>query len=455
MKIARKRFIYTAAVAIIVVFSSTFAILMTLERTDYRNYLQGEYSKSMYQLIDSVKNIKSELAKSAVLGSKEQSIVAFENVFRYSSIANDKIHSLPISQQYMEGTSNFLAKVGDYSYTLVKNSTQGKDLTDKDYNNIEELKSQADYLLIQLNEIQQDINQGKVKWGEIRKKASKALDKTADKLVSSKFSDLQKQVVQYPALIYDGPFSDNTVDIKPRVLSEKQITEQEASNLVKNLLGADKIQNITKKEGESTRIPSYSFNVELKGRGKGENVACEVSKNGGKVIYLLDNKNVSTTAKYDVNKAINMGAEYLSKLGYKDMKPTYNIKYDNVVTISYVYHQDNVAIYTDQIKLKIALDDGSVIGIESEKYLTSHVDKRDIPKPKISETQAKEKVGKNLQVSSPKLAIVPTETNKEALCYEFSGKYRDDNFIVYINAETGYEQKILQIINTPNGQLTI
>jgi germination protein YpeB len=64
-------------------------------------------------------------------------------------------------------------------------------------------------------------------------------------------------------------------------------------------------------------------------------------------------------------------------------------------------------------------------------------------------------VGKNLKISSTSLAIVPTETDKEVLCYEFVGKFNDDDFVVYINAETGYEQKILQIINTPNGQLAI
>ena len=61
MKITKKRMIYTALVTLIVVFSSTFAILMTLERTDYRNYLQAEYGKSMYDLIDSVQNIRVNL----------------------------------------------------------------------------------------------------------------------------------------------------------------------------------------------------------------------------------------------------------------------------------------------------------------------------------------------------------------------------------------------------------
>ena len=45
---------------------------MTLERQDYRNYLQGEYSKNMYDLINNIENIEDNLGKSAVVNTKEQ-----------------------------------------------------------------------------------------------------------------------------------------------------------------------------------------------------------------------------------------------------------------------------------------------------------------------------------------------------------------------------------------------
>ena len=110
MKVFKKRIIYTAIVTLIVVFSSTFAVLMTLERNDYRNYLQGEYGKSMYELIDAVQNIRSNLTKAAIVGSREQQIIVFEEIFRYSTIANDKLHSLPVAQLTISDTSKFLTQ---------------------------------------------------------------------------------------------------------------------------------------------------------------------------------------------------------------------------------------------------------------------------------------------------------------------------------------------------------
>ncbi|MBU3143164.1 germination protein YpeB [Clostridium sp. CF012] len=456
MKMTKKRILYTSAVTVIVVFSTTFAILMFLERLDYRNYLQGQYSKNMYELISSVQNIRINLGKAAIVGSREQSIVVFEEIFRYSGTANDKLHSLPIEQSVIGDTSEFLTQVGDFCYTLAKATSEGKDLSDKEYEAIDELELQSYTLQEQLNGVLSEINVGKVKWGEIRKKSTSVFAKVGDDIVNEKFKGIQKQIVQYPALIYDGPFSDNILEIKPKIMSQKEVSESEAAKIIKNIFGEDKIESIENKAVQGkTRIPAYSFQVTFKGRDKGEpKTVIEVSKNGGRIVYLLDNRAIGKPT-IDINKAIQAGSAFIGKIGYKNMEPTYTLNYENTAVVSYVYKQGEVAIYPDQVKLKIALDDGSIIGIESEKFLVSHVEKRQIPTPKVTVVKAQERVGKRLKINKISLAIVPTETNKEVLCYEFLGSYKEKDFIVYINADTGYEQRIMEIIDTPNGKLTI
>lgn len=135
------------------------------------------------------------------------------------------------------------------------------------------------------------------------------------------------------------------------------------------------------------------------------------------------------------------------------MKPTYYLKQGGAVTINYAYLQDNVTIYPDLIKVKIALDNGEVLGMETTGYLNNHT-QRTIETPSISLEKAKASLNKKLSITSEALAIIPTEWNTEIFCYEFKGRVDDTDFLVYVNAQTGKEENILVIIDTPDGILT-
>ena len=136
------------------------------------------------------------------------------------------------------------------------------------------------------------------------------------------------------------------------------------------------------------------------------------------------------------------------------MEATYYLNYNGILTVNYAYHQDDVTMYPDLVKVKIALDNGEILGVESTGYLNSHRDKRELPQDLITEEQAKEKVNTKLEIKSSGLAVIPTKWNTEILCYEFKGNTGENDFIVYINAQTGEEEDILMIINTPEGTLT-
>ena len=118
------------------------------------------------------------------------------------------------------------------------------------------------------------------------------------------------------------------------------------------------------------------------------------------------------------------------------MKETYYLKQEGMLTINYAYEQDGVIMYPDLIKVKVALDDGRILGIETTGYLNNHT-VRDISKIKISKDEAKKTLNKELNIMSEGLAVIPTEWESEVLCYEFKGKIENQEFLVYINAENG------------------
>lgn len=157
--------------------------------------------------------------------------------------------------------------------------------------------------------------------------------------------------------------------------------------------------------------------------------------------------------KFGIDEANEIGKNFLYKLGIPNMKPTYYLKQGGAVTINYAYEQESVTIYPDLIKVKIALDNGEVLGMETTGYLNNHT-QRAIETPSISLEEAKASLNKKLSITSEGLAIIPTEWNTEIFCYEFKGKVDDTDFLVYVNAKTGKEENILVIIDTPDGILT-
>lgn len=196
----------------------------------------------------------------------------------------------------------------------------------------------------------------------------------------------------------------------------------------------------------------YDFTVKIKDSDNNNPMSISISKTGGHIVFMNYNREI-IEEKISQEEANSIGKEFLNSRGISNMKETYYLKQGNAVTINYAYEQDGVVIYPDLIKVKIALDNGEILGMETTGYLNNHTE-RALPTAKISETEAKQKINKDLEITSFGLAIIPTEWKSEIYCYEFKGKLNDTDFLVYINAETGAEENILVIINTPNGTLT-
>ena len=236
-----------------------------------------------------------------------------------------------------------------------------------------------------------------------------------------------------------------------------------ANNTILNVLFASREENIcviTKEDKKKIKElirdnDRYEKVLEFLDDATNDNITIglSISKKGGHIIYMNYNRDVSSEILSN-EEADKKGKEYLEKRGYTNMKETYYLKQEGVMTINYAYSQEGVVMYPDLIKVKVALDNGDILGVETTGYLNNHTT-RDISNVKITKEQAKENLNKDLNIESEGLAVIPTEWQTEILCYEFKGKVDDTEFLVYINAENGREEDILVIKDTPNGILTM
>ncbi len=408
------------------------------------------YNQSLYELVYYMDNVKNYLAKATISTSASIGAETLTNVWREANLAQTYLSMLPIQAHELENTEKFLNQVSDYSYSLSRKSFQGENLSDEDLENLEELHKYSIEINNVVNQISFDLNAGNLKWKDLT--GNRDVDFAQQ--VNSDFnlaSSLEENLHQYSGLIYDGAYSEHIVSQEKKGLKGNEISEEDAKNKAIEIIGKDNIQEIANYGlSENAPVPSFTFNIKNKNK---ENITLSISKKDGFIVYMNSDKQVDDE-KIEIEEANRMAKEYLEKIGFSNMQQTYYLKNNGVMTINYAYSQDGVLMYPDLIKVKVALDDGQILGIETTGYLNNHTE-RNISKVKITKEQAREKLNKKLNIQSGILAVIPTEWKTEILCYEFKGKIEDTEYLVYINAENGEEEQILIITNTPNGQLAM
>lgn len=412
---------------------------------------ENNYNSAFYDLVDYVQNVETYLAKSLISTTPEHGAETLTNLWRESNMAQTYLARLPIESQELENTERFLNQVSDYSYSLSRKNIYQESLTDEDLKNLKDLHQYSVELENTLNQLSDDINAGRIKWGELTKKGSVALAQQVSTSAKDSFSNLEENFHQYSGLIYDGAFSEHITKQEKKGLTGENIEEETAKKIAEQFIGKDRIKEIQSLGlSENANIPAFDFSI--KGT-EDENINISISQKGGHIIYLVSNRDVKSEI-ISQEEANQRGKEYLAQRGFTDMKETYYLKQEGIVTVNYAYTQNNVVVYSDLIKVKIALDNGEILGIETTGYLNNH-EERKIDTIKISKEEAKKTLNKDLEILSEGMAIIPTEWQSEILCYEFKGKVDDKEFLVYINAQNGREEDILIITNTPNGTLTM
>ncbi len=421
---------------------------------DLRQELDNQYNRAFYEMVGYVNNVESLLAKSMVSTTTDRTAITLQEAWRQAGLAQTNLGQLPVSQPVLASTSKFLTQVSDLSLTLDNQNIRGKTLNDEQYSMVEKLYKYSESLNKNLRGLQDDLNAGRLRWGELANKGTKLFSKTKPGEMMKKVEAVGETFKDYPTLIYDGPFSDHMTSAEPRGLTGDNINSEQAKEKAREFFGKDRVQEITDSgKNDHGQIKTYSYQVKLKNASDDQTVNISVTQKGGHINWMLNNRNVNDE-KLDMDKAKAAGIKFLKEKGYDGMEDTYYLKNDNTATINYAYRQDDVTMYPDLIKLKIALDNGEIVGVEAKSYLSNHTE-RNIPEPKISMEEARKKINGKMKVFSSGLAYIPTDYKKELFCYEFKGKLNDKDFIVYINAETGEEEDILMIVNTPNGVLTM
>lgn len=427
------------------------------EKNRYSTFLNNQYHRMFYDMTGSVQSITADLSKLMVSDHKRRNMVLFSSIWQNAYNAQEKMSQLPIKHGETARLEKFLNQLGDYTFAMAKISIEDKALGQKEIDILERMHNYSLELSQDLQDIHAKALKGNIWQRQLNRRGKDLQDANKEQdPIQTKFQRFEERLIEYPEMIYDGPFSEHVIQgMKPRLQGEK-ITEAEARKKVVEFVGGGKVDKVESSADGRGRIDTYSFEVipENKGEGKDNPVYIDISQRRGYPVWILNNREVKKT-NISSKQAIKHASKFLEEKGFKNMEPTYNLRYDGATLVVYAYKQDDVLMYPDLIKVKVAMDNGEIVGFDATPFLTTNY-KRDIKPPGLSPEEARAKISDRAQVEGePQLCIIPTDSFGEIYCYEFKASYKGDKFLIYINADTGEEEKILQIIENERGTLMI
>ena len=214
------------------------------------------YNRAMYEVITSVNNVDTLVAKVRITISNEYNIVTLSEITTEATTAKENLGQLPVNQGSMGNVSKFFSQVIGYSQTLTKKLANGNELTDEDHKNLKKINGVSNSLNSTLQEIYLNLTQGRLKWDEVEQVATYKLNQDKNKLELSGLEKVKDELEDYEGLIYDGAYSSHIESSKPKALTDKIITVAEASKKVRQC-----VKNATERE-----IEEVIYNGESKGR---------------------------------------------------------------------------------------------------------------------------------------------------------------------------------------------
>lgn len=461
---------------------SLWAGFLAMRAAEYRHQLENAYMRDIDQVCDDLTNLSSDLVKSLYSGTPSQLSLVSARMWKEASSAKEALAGLPSAQLGLDGTYRFLSQVGDYALSLSKKSMQGQQIAQEEYDQLLSLREYADRLSSQVNSLQQRLRSGELSLDELIRSAGRTqtaqrnnvavtvpADASSDQPVpeteaqaaseetpvqdagNEELAAMEKGFTGYPTLIYDGPFSDHLLDRTP-TLTEGQptLSEEEARSIAARWAGVEESALPNMRE-ENSLCPCYVFY-------DAERFSVAISKQGGYLVYLIrpGASNPDTGSALSREDAVAQAQDYLEQHGLTSMRATYYEEKDSMLTINFAYFdpEAQVLCYTDLVKVEVSLQTGEIMSCDARGYVMNHYD-RTLEAPALTQEEAHASVSQELTVERVQLALIPSSGQNQVLTYEFlCSSATGDQVLSYINTETGAEQELLLLVETPEGTLT-
>ncbi|TXL67871.1 germination protein YpeB [Cerasibacillus terrae] len=398
---------------------------------------ENSYQRSFHELTYYTDLLHDKIGTSLAMNSKSSLSPQLVEIWRISSEALANVGQLPLSLLPFNKTEEFLSNIGDFTYRTAVRDLDKEPLSDKEVASLKDLYEQSKEIKNELRQVQHAVLENDLRWMDVEL-ALATQEEPLDNTIIDGFKTVEKKVEGYAETNMDSPIIGEIGKKQDLTnLDGKKISKKNAITYGKKLFNIKDHKDIQlSQSGEGSDTPLYTLSYE----GKDKRAYLDMSVHGGHPISLLIERPIEKK-ELSLNEGFERAKKYIEENDFKNMSLYQSTEYKQIGVYSFIYEEDDVKIYPDSLEVKIALDNGDILGLTTKNYFINHKE-RDIPTPDLTKDEALQKVNKNVEILEDSLAVIRNELGEEVLTYEFLGTYGDETYRIFINAMNGKEEKV-------------
>ncbi|WP_257347733.1 germination protein YpeB [Pseudalkalibacillus decolorationis] len=404
---------------------------------------ENNYQRAFHDLNYHMDALEDKIGATLAMNSRQQLSPALAEVWRLTSEAHNDVGQLPLALLPFNKTEEFLANIGEFSYRIAIRDLEKNPLSDKEYQTLETLHQHATEIKSELKQVQSLVLEENLRWMDVELALATEGD-PKDNTIIDGLKTVSKSVEGYSEVNWGPEMTkiSEYKDSKYKVLSGEEISKEEAKKKAIEFLNLSTKSKVTvEKNGKGS--PYEAYRVSVNKPDSNSTVYMELTKKGGHPVWIMQEREVGKP-KISLYKATQKADAFLQKHAMDKMELAQSDQYDNTGVFTYVKVQDGVRIYPQSVTIKVALDNGELLAYEGMNYLLGEKD-RNIGKPKLSEEEAKQKMNPNLKIQETHQGVIVNDLGEEAHCYEFLATMKNDTYRIFINANTGLEEKVQKL----------
>ncbi|GIP32366.1 germination protein YpeB [Paenibacillus sp. J2TS4] len=401
---------------------------------------ENQYQRAFHDLSTHMDKLHMELGNTLAVNSSSHDMYrkGLINVWRITSQAQNEISQLPLTLLPFNKTADFLDNISKFSYRTAVRDLSKQPLNQEESKALFTLYERSKEITNELRGVQDKIIANNLRWMDVEV-AVASQDQKMDNVIVDGFQLVNQKVSEYPEVDWGPTMATVNQDKVFSALSGEEVNADEVKQRAVQFLGVQDDGSLQVMEsGAGTE--SNTFSVSGVKPGSDREVHLDYTKKGGQLIWYMSPREV-TEKTIDIRTARDSAMEFLDNHGFSTMAAVSVDEYANVASLTFANRINGVVVYPEKMVVEVAMDNGEVLGLHAADYILEQKT-RDIPKPALTESQARESLNKQFEVSGARLCLIRNDVDDEVLSYEFTGKVNGSNYKIFINADTGTEEKV-------------